>query len=157
MTILDLLNDDHVFFKDRLNQLSVLAAANEFSPNRAVALQLVKDIRKRQKDHLRREVELLFPAMVEALSSLKISPIDPSVLHHLQEEHSGIGRNLYLLEQELETLPIGQSWLKSLQRVEDPLLAHIDMEDKRIFPQAAKVISKDVLDRLARTTDFLSS
>jgi hemerythrin-like domain-containing protein len=155
--ILELLFEDHVFFKDRLKQLNVLAASQEFAPNRAVALELVKDIRKRQKDHLRREVELLFPAMKEALVSLKISPIDPSVIHHLQEEHSGIGRNLYLLQQELETLPIGQSWFKSLQRLEEPLLAHIDMEDKRIFPQAAKVISKETLERLARSTDFFTN
>lgn len=149
-----MLIDDHVFFKDRLNQLRVLAAAQEFAPNRAVALNLVKDIRKRQKNHLRREVELLFPAMKDALTSLKISPIDPSVIHHLQEEHSGIGRSLYLLQQELESLPIGHSWMKSLIRVEEPFLAHIDMEDSRIFPQAVKVIPKDALDRLARATDI---
>ncbi|MBK8870987.1 MAG: hemerythrin domain-containing protein [Elusimicrobia bacterium] len=157
MDILEFLIEDHVFFKDRLNQLHVLAFTQDFAPNRAVALDLVKDIRKRQKDHLRREVELLFPAMKEALASLKISPIDPSVIHHLQEEHTGIGRNLYLLQQELETLPIGQSWLKSLQRVEEPLLAHIDMEDNRIFPQAVKVISKDILERLSRSIDIFTN
>lgn len=154
MDILEILTDDHGFFKDRLGQLKVLAASEEFNPNRTVALGLVKEMRKRQKNHIRREVDILFPAMKEALTSLKISPIDPSVIHHLQEEHSGIGRNLYLLQQELELVPVGQSWMKSLLRVNDPFLAHIEMEDKRIFPQAARVISKDALEKMARATDY---
>ncbi|MBL8024477.1 MAG: hemerythrin domain-containing protein [Elusimicrobia bacterium] len=154
MTILQQLNDDHAYFKEVFVKLGDLATAPSNEGNEIQASELVQDFRSRHKLHLRRETEVLFPALLDAIQR-DMSTIKPAaVLHHLQEEHGGIGRIVYLLEQELSMTPAAPAWITSFQKLVEVLVPHMKDEEDNVFPEAYKLLPQEQLIRMAQEVSF---
>lgn len=149
VNLVQILKEDHTFFRGRFQQLQTLARSSEMTDNTALVLALVKDLRKRHQIHLRRETEVLIPALVETYLKKKIKPTDSFLLLHLQEEHLTVGRSVYLLEQELATQPPSLLWIQKLDKLVAAYLPHMDLEEKGLFPEAEKNLTPQRLEKMA--------
>lgn len=154
MTILQQLNDDHAYFREVIARVADLATAPSHDDNGRRASELFRDFRDRHKLHLRREVEVLFPALLEAIQR-DMSNLKPAaVLHHLQEEHGEIGRIVYVLEQELSERPTSTSWVESFRKLVDDFGPHMEDEEENLFPEADKLLPREQLMTMAQAVSF---
>lgn len=149
MSIIQILIEDHAFFRERFSQLGTLASLSEMSGTASLKIALINEFRKRHKVHLRRETELLIPALKEAYRKMNAKPMVPFLLLHLQEEHLSIGRNLYLLEQELLARTEGKDWVLILDKIVSSYIPHMDNEEKNLFPESQKFLSLKQLEKMA--------
>lgn len=154
MTILQQLLDDHAYFREVIARVADLAAAPSHDDNGLRASELFRDFRDRHKLHLRREVEVLFPALLEAIQR-DMSYLKPAaILHHLQEEHGDIGRIIYVLEQELSEIPAAPSWVESFRELVNAFGPHMKDEEEKLFPEADKLLPCEQLMRMAQAVSF---
>lgn len=149
MSLVQLLIEDHSFFRDRFQQIQTLGFLSEIPNNNSLLLALTNEFRKRHKIHLRRETEILIPGLKEAYRKLGIKPKDPFLLLHLEEEHISVGRNMYLLEQELMDCSSSKDWVSLLQKVILSYLPHMEKEERGLFPEAKKIIPLKQLEIMA--------
>ena len=152
MDLIHVLSDDHVYFRGRFHQLQTLARTSEMADDKPLIRSLVKDFRRRHQIHLRRETEVLIPALLEVYRRKKIKPADAFLLQHLQEEHLTVGRNVYLLAQALDVRPLPPLWVKHLESLVAAYLPHMDREEKGLFPEAEKCFSLEQLEKMARVS-----
>lgn len=149
VNLVEILKEDHTFFRSRFQQLQTLARTSEMTDNTALVLALVKDLRKRHQIHLRRETEVLIPGLVEAYRKQKIKTTDSFLLLHLQEEHLTVGRSVYLLEHELASKPPSLSWIQKLDKLVAVYLPHMEHEEKGLFPESEKNLTPQQLKKMA--------
>lgn len=149
MGIIQVLKEDHAFFRDRFQQIKTLSLGTEIHGDDALILALVKEFRKRHKIHIRRETELLIPALMEAYRKTDVKVSDEFLLFHLREEHLSVGRSIYLLEKEMENHQAPSHWISLLDSLTDIYLPHMDREENALFPEAEKFLTSRQLEILA--------
>lgn len=148
MNLIQILKEDHSFFRGRFQQLQTLARASEMADTKPLVLSLIKELRKRHKIHVRRETEVLLPKLLDAYRTKKIKPTDPFLLQHLQEEHLTVGRCVYVLEQEMITVPLSLLWAQKLDQLMAAYLPHMDREEEELFPEAEKNLTLNQLEKM---------
>ena len=154
MTILQQLTDDHAFFKETFAALDTLVTRPEEEESILRASTLVQTFRERHRVHLYRESSVLFPSLLGYLQ-MGLSPITrAAIYHHLQEEHMGVGRNVYLLEMDLVSRPLNAAWLKSYKVLSDTFIPHMANEEETVFPEAARVMPPEQLETMAHSKFF---
>jgi hypothetical protein len=149
MSLVQLLIEDHSFFRNRFQQIRTLGSLSEINKNTSLLLALTNEFRKRHKIHLRRETELLIPSLKEAYRKQGIKPTNPFLLFHLEEEHVSVGRNMYLLEQELTASSISKACVPLLQKVILSYIPHMEKEERDLFPEAERLIPLKQLEKMA--------
>ncbi len=150
MSLIQILKEDHSFFRSRFQQLQTLARASEMVDNQSLVLSLVKEFRKRHQIHLRRETEVLIPKLFDVYRKQKMKPTDSFLLLHLQEEHLTVGRSVYLLEQELiHSVFPSLLWVQKLDKLVAAYLAHMENEEKGLFPEAEFKFTPAQLEKMA--------
>ncbi|MBP9699623.1 MAG: hemerythrin domain-containing protein [Elusimicrobia bacterium] len=149
MNLVQILKEDHSFFRGRFPQLQTLARASEMVDNKPLVLSLVKELRKRHQIHIRRETEVLIPKLVDVYRKEKLKMVDSFLLLHLQEEHLTVGRSVYLLEQELAIQPPSLLWIQKLDKLVAAYIPHMDNEEKGLFPEAEKYLTPQQLEKMA--------
>ena len=151
MSLIQILLEDHAFFREKFHQMKTLGAIGDMKGTLDLKLALTHEFRQRHKIHLRRETELLIPSLHEAYRKRGIKPTDPFLLLHLQEEHISVGRNMYLLEEELAAGPESEGWALTLGKIIASYIPHMEREEKGLFPEAVKYLSLKQLEKLAHT------
>jgi hypothetical protein len=149
VNLIHILKEDHAFFRERFHQLQTIARTNEMLDSMPLVLAMVKEFRKRHHIHIRRETEVLIPALIDAFLKQKSKPTDAFLLLHLQEEHLAVGRNVYLLEQEVSIHPPSLDWVRKLDALVAAYIPHMDLEERGFFPEAEKNLSPSHLSKLA--------
>jgi len=151
VNLIQILKEDHSFFRSRFQQLQTLARASEMVDNTPLVLSLVKEFRKRHQIHLRRETEVLIPRLLDVYRKKNIKPTDSFLLLHLQEEHLTVGRSIYLLDQELtHSASPSLLWVQKLDKLVTAYLLHMEHEEKGLFPEAEFAFSLQQLEKMAR-------
>lgn len=149
MNLIQILLEDHTFFRGRFQQLQTLARSGELLENTRLLSALIKDLRKRHQIHLRRETELLIPALVDAYRKKSIKPTDSFLLLHLQEEHLTVGRSVYFLDHHLDAHPPSLQWIQKLDALATAYTLHMEREETGLFPESEKNLAPQHLEKMA--------
>lgn len=150
MTIIQILHADHAYFREGFRQVEKIVLARKSKKTTTLAMTIVKDLRKRHKNHLRWEAEVLFPGLQEAFRKRRVKPKDPLILRHLEEEHRDVGRAIYLLDQDLSSEPPSRTWPDRFKSFRDLFVSHMQREEEHLFPEALKLINQKELEKMGR-------
>lgn len=154
MTILQQLNEDHAFFRETFSQMDSLSSSPEQEEAVLRASELVQHFRTRHRVHLYRESSVLFPALLGYLQTDQTRMTRSEIFHHLQEEHLDVGRNLYVLEQDIVSRPLNAKWLKSFRELTDVFVPHMKNEEDYVFPEASRLMPEKQLESMSYSEFF---
>jgi iron-sulfur cluster repair protein YtfE (RIC family) len=154
MTIIEQLNDDHHFFREMFEEMEILASSPAQEESVLRASELVQIFRHRHRIHLHRESSVLFPALLGYLQTDQTHLTRSEIFHHLQEEHMGVGRNIYALEQDIVSRPLSAKWLRSFRELADTFVPHMKREEEHVFPEASRLMPEKQLETMAYSEFF---
>ena len=139
-----LLRKDHRAIEEHLDQL--LAALLDPRPERISEIQTsVIELRALAKHHFRKEEEIFYP---------KVRPLDPDLLHRLDEQHEDVREaEVHLAEILAESQPTDPRWMNELRTFgigfHDRIQHHIVDEEDQLFRIAGERLTMEDQESLA--------
>lgn len=156
-TVIDHLLKDHQQFLKFFHEIDLLSRVPPLRRDDRQAAQRVAELQIYYRRHLRRESEILFPALKKEFDLAQTCVLEPSILNHLTEEHAIAGRTLYLLREQLSSRPPKVLWPKTFRVLRREMTDHFRREEENLFPMAASLLGQEKMESLGHQIDLMIS
>ena len=149
MKITDRLIGDHKTFRKLIKDLDEIVAQTPQSRNIKRLIRLVELFKSHMILHAWGEDTFYYPVVRSHLNE-NDPKFNSRYMDQMDKEHDSVDGNLTKLEKEVKETPPNSTWVDTYQTFVKGLTAHMDEEEKSLFPFSEKLLGETGLIEISK-------
>lgn len=156
MSIIERFLEDHRFFRQHMEEARKTAERLPAGEPPPILSDVDREFTQRLRRHARMEAELLFPCLQRASPEDVRHETVKKYLDHGTDEHASVAkRHATLTETVNPSSHLREEWRSALHHFAEGLERHMEMEEREIFPDAARLLTPEILAELNKKADLI--